>query len=505
PFGLPLVQAKSHVLLHAMHGLSAAEQKALHTIAAFRMAAQYDTLRALLCGDNKPCADEEALDTLLNELEDRGLIGWDRRANRYDLHPVVRGVVWSGVSETGKKEAYTALQGYFDAAPKVKNDDINKLEDLTSAIELYSALIGLGRFDDAHAIFADWLVSPLLYRLGANRQMSELLEYFFLHDLEVSPKLSTDRSKSFIFCSMALAYHNCGEPGKSSLYYEKASEIDKNDQKNLAIDLFNLADALRLAGCLQKSTAAVRRALEISQEEKNRFQEAVSLQALGLALAAAGQKEDSKKSLEQSRQILIEENNFQGEGYHTIGLAQHALWLITPADAKTFADRAWELAHIQRYEADFIRAACRQGQAMLDLGNLDTADERLHHALTRARAINYVEEELPALTALAELRRRQGQPEEARQLLDDVWEAAERGPYPLFHADACNVLCQLERDAGNTEKAIAAATHAYRLAWCDGPPWAYHYGLENAKRHLKELGVKEPEMPKSPLEEGAGG
>jgi hypothetical protein len=35
-------------------------------------------------------------------------------------------------------------------------------------------------------------------------------------------------------------------------------------------------------------------------------------------------------------------------------------------------------------------------------------------------------------------------------LLDAVWESAERGPYPLYHADALNVLAQIERDAGNT-------------------------------------------------------
>jgi len=87
-----------------------------------------------------------------------------------------------------------------------------------------------------------------------------------------------------------------------------------------------------------------------------------------------------------------------------------------------------------------------------------------------------------------------GKPEESRALLDDVWEAAERGPYPLFHADARNVLYQLERDAGNLPAAIEAATQAYRLAWCDGPPWAYHYGLENAKKHLQELGAPSPEM-----------
>ena len=43
--------------------------------------------------------------------------------------------------------------------------------------------------------------------------------------------------------------------------------------------------------------------------------------------------------------------------------------------------------------------------------------------------------------------------------------------------------------------AVDAATKAYQLAWCDGPPFAYHWGLEKAKRHLKELGAPEPEMP----------
>ena len=97
--------------------------------------------------------------------------------------------------------------------------------------------------------------------------------------------------------------------------------------------------------------------------------------------------------------------------------------------------------------------------------------------------------------ALAELRRRQGEAKAAREFLEDVWEPAERGPYPLIHADALNVLAQIERDEGNTKAAIEAATKAYRLAWCDGPPFAYHWGLEKAKLHLKELGAPEPEMP----------
>src|SRR5207248_3287782 len=112
-----------------------------------------------------------------------------------------------------------------------------------------------------------------------------------------------------------------------------------------------------------------------------------------------------------------------------------------------------------------------------------------------ARKVNLIEEELPTLVALAELRRQQGDSRAARELLDDVWESAERGPYPLFHADAFNVLAQIESDEGNIEAAIEAATKAYQLAWCDGPPFAYHWGLEKAKQHLKELGAPEPEMP----------
>jgi hypothetical protein len=150
---------------------------------------------------------------------------------------------------------------------------------------------------------------------------------------------------------------------------------------------------------------------------------------------------------------------------------------------------------VERLERDFIGAARLHGEAALGLGNLTTATERLHYALTSARAVNFVEEELPALTALAELHRRQQIYDTARELLDQVWIPAERGPYPLLHTDALNVLAQLERDQGHREAAIAAATEAYQQAWCDGPPYAYHFGLTNAQRHLQEFRAPEPKMP----------
>ena len=62
-------------------------------------------------------------------------------------------------------------------------------------------------------------------------------------------------------------------------------------------------------------------------------------------------------------------------------------------------------------------------------------------------------------------------------------------------ADQQNKVGELSKCRDSLKAAIEAATKAYRLAWCDGPPFAYHWGLEKAKQHLKELGAPEPEMP----------
>ena len=123
------------------------------------------------------------------------------------------------------------------------------------------------------------------------------------------------------------------------------------------------------------------------------------------------------------------------------------------------------------------------------------AEKFLHKALVRARKVNLVEEELPALIGLAELKRRRGDIKAAHGLLEEVWEPAERGPFPFAHADTYNVLAQIERDAGNHGAAVEAAIAAYRQAWCDGPPFAYHWGLQTARAHLSVLGEREPDLP----------
>ena len=148
PADLPLVQVRSHVLEYALRGLDGKALEVLRTIAAFRMPARYDTLAALLVngpttspspaaagegrGEGKPFATDRDLDAALTELEDRGLLGWDRRANRYDLHPIVRGVAWNGLDPAARHGMYTGLRGYFESLPKIDDwEQVESLEDLT--------------------------------------------------------------------------------------------------------------------------------------------------------------------------------------------------------------------------------------------------------------------------------------------------------------------------------------------------------------------------------------
>jgi tetratricopeptide (TPR) repeat protein len=498
PFKLPLVQRKSHVLEYALKGLTSEELALLRTIAGFRMPVAYETLAALLVGKGKPkrpFLTEEPFDRALADLDDRGLLGWDRRANRYDLHPIIRGVVWSGAAEGDRRVIAERMRAHFAPMPTLEWEKVERLDDLTPAIELYVSLIRLWRFDEAFSVFQHRLSRATLHRLSASRQRVELLEMLFTRGTELPPRLQLPLDQSYALNAIAQGYQFSGQPGRALPCFQRAAAVDREaNSADMAVAFSNLSDVLRITGALHSAEANALRGLGLARTAEDEFGKAVSLYRVGLTRAARGLT-DAEAALHRSLRILHDLFSLQGVSLLSRLLAQAALWRGEPATAGPLADSAWELAGVERNERDFIGAARLQGDVALALRDLDRADERLHLALTRARAVNLVEEELAALTALAALHLRRGDIARARELLDGVWEAAERGPYPLLHADAKNVLAEIEIHENNRDAAVAAATAAYRLAWCDGPPFAYDYGLRTARAHLKALGVPEPDMP----------
>jgi hypothetical protein len=356
PGDLDLKNAKTHVLEYALRNLPDEHRKVLHTIAAFRMPATWDTLRALLVESGpglqaaptpesestvkpaeaqspKLCPTDHALDLILTELEDRGLVGWDKQSNRYDLHPIVRGVVWQALDGRSQKGIYADLRIYFDAVPRPPHFlEVESIEDLTSAIELYQSLIGLERYQDAFELFRDHLDNSTLYRLSVSRQRAELLEGLFPDGIESPPRLKAAIDQAYTLNALASTYLSRGEPGLAVPLFRRAAENyqrEKNIQ-SAAIVLDNLSIALRNSAALREADSASLKGIRDGREQQYRYAEGMGEYLRGVNLAVCGLRPESKISLKRSLNIWICNGNQQGDGLVSAYLAERLLWFGNP-------------------------------------------------------------------------------------------------------------------------------------------------------------------------------
>lgn len=503
PFVLRLENVQSHVLAYALRGLSIAELRTLHVIAGFRMPASMGTIQALLIRADdqddphkKPFGTLRELDAALTTLEDRGLLGWDRRGNRYDLHPIVRGVVWTELDDVARMALYGTLHDHFAAISTPSYLEVDSLNDLTPAIELYNNLIRLKKYDEASQVFRDRLDEATHFRLSASRLRVELLKGLFPDGQNESPLLNP-KALSFTLNSLALAYNLSGQPGAAVPFLQRADEIDvqENDYEARSVGLGNLADVLRLSGRLRPAETNARKALAIAREQGLRVLEGASLAHIGLVLIERGNLKDAASAFGRALRIWRREGIWQSEGWISAYLADVMLRAGKLAAAQTLADHAWKFAGALRNQRDLIHAARIQGTVALSCKQFIRASERLEYALANARAVSLVEEELPTLVALADWHHQKDEDPHARTIIEEGLERAEEGPYPMFHADALNLLAELDFSTKRKGNALGFATHAYNLAWCDGPPFTYHRGWQTARKHIRRLGATEFKLP----------
>jgi hypothetical protein len=483
PFALPLVQAKSHVLAYALGGLSPDARDVLHTLAAFRAPVDYQTLDALFAQRRE--WPGQRLDGVLTDLEDRGLLGWDRAANRYDLHPVVRGVVWSGLDDIGRRALYGRLEEHFSSGPAA-SAEVQSVAEALPMIELMRVLIGLGRYDDAADLFFDRLSywKPGFALAGMGHDLLTLMEGLFPEGVEAPPAAAIRRDKDVV-AELGHAYENVGQ--LSDAYRCAMRLIDYQLQSMYAVigpfnfDYESLSERARQLGYLSVARQQAHEAIRFKYSQRN-----WAFDQMALCEATIGNYDTALRLLAR-----------EADEYYDPRLSASRIWLWM-GDFARAAELGKQLLEpgIQVDESKKLVLRVEMAEADLYLGHVQEAIDALTDILREVRSMSLAEVELSCLCCLAGGLARRGDYTAAREYLDELEEPAARGPYRLIQADAANIRALLP-DAGPAQRR-ASAEDAYRLAWCDGPQYTYHRALTRAERTLRQIGAPLPRVALSP-------
>lgn len=499
-----LTARRASILDAALADLDPAIFRFLCQMAAFRYPVDYAALVALnaftepLQGEvappSRPLATSEAqgrydaeaalarLHRALAELEERGLAQWDRKHNRYDLHPVVRSFAYARLEN--KTETLARLRSYFEALPAENNAQVQDVSDLHRTLEIYHALVESDLFDQAYELYSSRLSDLLFYNLGAYTTIVELLRPLFIRGFAEPPALTQQRAQSYAANDLAMALKNLDESSQARTLYGIGIRLDlqARDAESLDADLSNLGTSLRDEGrylAAAERAFTIERALTTAIADQRRqdevWRDSIGLYALtgawksgetAYAALLASPDEDTKQGVYTS--ILAARLRF-GQGKDVTELLNMA---ITRARSIRFP----------RAERDARRL---QGEFALSRGDLVQAEEAWQAALAIAQQQS--QPLGPYLADLARLRARQGHAALAQQL---ITEAVTQGGLGVMLAAAEVYLA-----VGDPTQAMRYALPAYTEAWADGPPYAQALELERARVALKSLGISEPHLP----------
>jgi tetratricopeptide (TPR) repeat protein len=508
-----IIQQKHHVLEVSYNSLPEQEQKLLSTIACFRSPVEYRTLESIV--ENK-----DTLEKHLRDLVERGVLHFDEKNKKFDLHPIVRRFAYDHFTAPQRTNAHVILVVYFEAVPTPPK--IEKLEDLAPVIELYHHMVRAGNLDEALKLFYDRLHNALYFQFGVYQLYTELLRALFLDGEDKPPRLKREADQGWAFNVLANSYGMSGQPRYSVPLNEGYISISekRGDKKETAVGLGNMALQQLVIGALSTAERNLRRSIELCHEVEDKHWEAVAHQNLGKVMSYRGLWQEAEQELEKAQNGLDEHGQ---TSYISVvrGFRSILFLLMARTDTKSkkqylksaidYANSAIEKALIFQKLAgepnprprDLVRAYWLLGAAYRAVSvnsttdELTLAEENLSKALNLCRQINMVEVEADILLDLARLRYAQGDFKDAQEKASEALVITERSGYVLQGADVNLFLASLAlagyrleglKVTSNKDAAIHHAKEALRLAHCDdGPPYYYKVAYEEAERLIAQL------------------
>ena len=551
---LDLIQSRNHILHAALEALEPASRQLLSTLALLSSAVDYETVAAFnphlplepeevevpakpednwqweLMGDiekvnrlrqfedalAKRKAYEQAfqewresaalreapkqLSHTVADLEHRGLLQYDRRAHRYDLHPVVRGVAAGSLKPEEQKRYGQKVVDHFNTMPRSSYATARSMEDVESGLQVVRTLLKLGHFQRAADAFMGDLARALLFNLDAHVELLSIARPFFPMGWACMPTEVDPMTALTLSINAAIALANSGEA-------KQAIEIDSSSILNVLSnqDLTLAIKTILLCNCIRNLTlilndhgrlAAASRLLNIHQametileleKEANIFMSLLQRFGLQSDLGQWPEAAETWRLLDPMGRKW--RRSTYRQGYAELWFARAQFWQGHLQEEHLSI--AATLAEQDHNRQTILWVHALRGAWRLEQGAWAQAAASFSQAVAMAREVRRVDAASEAGLALAKVHLHQLTGDEARS-------EAQRLAQLRHFADsslANRYLARLWQALGELNQAKHHAIAAYTLSWADGEPYVYRYGLTKATELLHELSVPLPNLP----------
>lgn len=425
------------------------------------------------------------LETTVSDLEQRGLLQWDGRERKYNLHAVVRGVASGGIAPADRESQGQRVLDYFSARPHRPYEEAETLEDLRSGLHVVRSLIKLGRFQKAAEVYCEGLEGALMFNIEAHAETLSLLRPFFPTNWsELSASVSAPIGSS-LMNGAANALTQCGEETEALAVYSatlrSSLKMESWDYANSR--LINISSNLIRQNLLAKAHRVDNLGLELATVQEN--QECIFVnqrnQFAFQSLVGKWTEADSTWHLMVSMGRNWSRSAYRpgnAESNYALfhfykGTLEEKHLTVAEGLVKESKDRAlMRTLHILRGEWRLVQGEWAQAAA--------SYQESLR--LARERSLPDADSETGLALAKLHLGQLTDPHHEAERL------AQLRKPYHL-------PLAQLWLALGNSTQAQHHALAAYKWAWADGEPFVRRYELTKTTELLQQMGVPIPQLP----------
>jgi tetratricopeptide (TPR) repeat protein len=433
------------------------------------------------------------LQATVKDLEQRGLLQWDGRERKYNLHPVVRGVASGGMAASDRERHGQRVVDHFTAQPHRPYEEAETMEDVRSGLHVVRTLLKLGHFQQAADAYSSGLANALSFNLEAYAETLSLLRPFFPAGWGELPKDVTARTGGRLANCAGGALDSCGE-------------------LTTALTALGVALRISLTAAEWTTTASRLRNIALTLISQNRLAQALNVNAL--ALEVANLSED-KESIFKSRLWLFADQSRLGQWAEA-----NATWRLLDSMGRSWTRGVYQPGNAEKNLAGFhfwqgtlqeehltvaerlvaeskLRNDIRdlhqlRGDWRLEQGEWALAAASYQEAvrLARERSLTDADSETGLALAKHHLRRLAG-PQDRSELAEARHEAERLAQ---LRNPAHRRLAQLWLALGDAEQAKHHAIAAYKWAWADGEPYVNRYELTKTTELLQQMQVPIPNL-----------